>query len=363
MRALPILLIVLLAGLASASLRAAEIIIRTADGQVLQGEHLGTSGKKVRLRTAYGEISIPEKNIVTISAAPVASKPPETPDAPETAKKEAAPPEEDLKFETLKAPNVLSLLTARAPAAPVPARSQQQELHRLARNFGDSSAPSRNKIIRNLQDYGQMAYPFIEAAYVEPAEMDDRVDLLRAVAVPGRPFSAAILAPAHKRCLEAMTRAAEDPPPLPPDHKSRRDRDQPLGKADQLRNAASRVLTVEGYAATAGGPFNALFLWQICVERYTSEKTDALLMGAARDAARLAETAADATRSKSSWTAADRVLVAEQALPWLFKENPDLKSISAELLKKILPPSHPKWDAPQADWVRWWQTAREKLAR
>lgn len=347
---------------------AAEIIVRTNDGQTIQGEHLGTVDKKVKLRTKYGEISIPEKSIVTISAAPVSEKPAEEEVKEPVAKVEPKEPREpavadDLRFELVKPPNVLSLVAARAGAPVEPTKSQQQELHRAIRNFGDSSDSSRNKIIRTLQTYGPVAYPYIDAAYNETGEIDDRVDLLRAVAVPGRPFSTPIIANTHKRAMTLMARVADEPPELPPEYISRRDRDRPRGKAEYVKDAAANVLALEGYASTAGGPFNALYLLQVYIDRYTNEKVDPLLVNAARDAVRLAETAADANKSKSAWTGPDKILVAEQVFPWMFKDNADMKTIATELLKKLLPTGHPKWDATQTEWVTWWQSAKEKLTK
>ena len=86
-----------------------------------------------------------------------------------------------------------------------------------------------------------------------------------------------------------------------------------------------------------------------------------MLNDISRDRSRLALTAADAARSSSSWTAADRIMLSELMFPLLSKENEEFKSLARELLKKILPAGYPKWDATQDEWVAWWEKAKIKL--
>ncbi len=351
-----LLIVLMLAGAVSA----AEIQIKTVDGQTIQGEHLGTQNGVVKLRTAYGVISIPEKNVVTVSMAPASDKPKSKP-APEEPVSPAAPQ----TFPLVKPPNMQSLVAKRLAEKPVqePDKRDRQELHRAIRNFADSSDSSRQKIIKQLQGYGPGAYEYINAAYAEPFEFDDKVDLLRTLAVPGRALTAAIFAGTHEQAVRLMDRTATEPPAAPPDYLSKRERERPQGKSEQLKAAAANVLKVEEYASTAGGPYNSLFLLEIYKKRYTAEQVDPLLNNISRDSTRLGATGADAGRAKSSWTAEDRVLLAEQVFPLVFRDNEDLKSLATALLKKILPSGHPQWDASQAEWAEWWESAKDKLVK
>ncbi len=350
-----ILFTTLLCGAASA----AEIQVKTVDGQVVQGEHLGTKDGVVKIRTSYGVISIPEKDVVTVSAAPASEKPKSS----KPGRTASDAPQAPATFAPVKTPNVQSLVAQKQAENPIPDPNNRdrQELHRLIRNFAESSDASRTKIIKQLQSYGPVAYEFISAAYTESNDFNDRVDLMRALAVPGRALTATIFAEAHAQAVLLMDRTATDPPTQPQDYLSKRERERPQGKAAQLKVDAANVLAIEQYASTAGGPYNCLFLLETYKKRYSAEKVDPLLNDAARDAARLAASGADAGRSKSSWSNEDRVILAEQVFPLLFRDNDDLKTIATDLLKKILPAGYPKWDAPQSEWTEWWAGAKAKL--
>jgi len=350
--------IVALSSGAVQTLGAAEIQIKTADGQTLQGEHLGTREGIVKLRTGFGVVNIPENKIVTITAVK----------SVEPIKKEGEPAGEaqSATFPEVKAPTLPSLVSKRlAGLKEAPYRKDDRiELHRMVRNFVESTDSSKQKIVRRLKDYGTAADPFIDAAYTDSEEVPEKVELLGAAAAPGRNLSVMLFVHAHAAAKTRMLRVADEPPALPPDYVSKRDRESPRGKADFLKLAAGYVLTIEGYASTAGGPFNALFLIDVYKRRYTSEEEDPLLINIGRDKTRLAATASDATRSKSTWTADDRIMLAEQVFPWLFRDNDDLNGLAQELLKKILPANHPqKWDAPEEEWVAWWEKAKEEIRK
>lgn len=347
------LLIFAASSLLMGRISAAELQARTVDGQTLQGEYIGTENNVVKLRSKYGVINIPSRDIVTLTAvaAPAKAK------GDEAAATETAVAENALVFKEPKMPNLMSLVASRLADAAIgePNKSERQELYRVLRNFGESSDKAREKIIRKIQDLGVMAYPYVAATYNQPFEIGDKVDLLRAFAVPDSPFTAGIFAEAHNTAVAVMNRIADAPPLLPPEYPSKREREMPNGKAQQLKIAATDVLLLEGYSSISGGPFNALFLLDVYRSRYDKNSTDALLNDIARDSARFADTGSDALRSNSSWTAADRLMIAEQVLPLLFKDNEDYKTLAREMLKKILPPAHPKFDAPESTWFEWWQ--------
>src|SRR5258706_15909158 len=67
----------LLAGLIAlcAGVRAADLQGKTIDGQVIQGEYLGTENNFLRLKTVYCTVSIPAKDIVTLTAVSIQEKP------------------------------------------------------------------------------------------------------------------------------------------------------------------------------------------------------------------------------------------------------------------------------------------------
>ncbi|HYF50851.1 MAG TPA: hypothetical protein VEJ63_15660 [Planctomycetota bacterium] len=348
--------VIVLLALAGGAAFAADIQLKTADGQTLQGEHLGTRDGIVKLRTSFGVVNIPENKIVTITA--IKSTEPAKEKKEEGAETAATFPE-------VKPPVLTQLVSKRLAGRKEPSyrKDERIELHRMVRNFAESSNASRQKIVRRLKDYGTTADPFIDAAYNEIDEIPEKVELLAAAAQPGRNLSVLLFLHAHDAAKAYMKRVADEPSALPPDYVSKRDRESPLDKADLLKAAAGYVLTVEGYASTAGGPLNALFLLDVYRKRYTSDEEDPLLIDLGRDKSRLAATGNDATRSKSAWTGEDRILLAELVFPWLFRDNADLKSLSQELLKKILPSGHPKWDAPEEDWVAWWEEAKEGLRK
>ena len=368
--------------------RAAEMQVKTVDGQTVQGEYLGTDNGIIKLRSKFGVLEIAAKDVVSMKevavgkrVAPAQPEPKEEDKKEEAATPPAPPPEPEpaapapnpapasapahpaRTFPEPRLPDVVALANARAARFPVPEadKNARQEIFRALRNFPDTNAGARRKIVRTLQDYGRMAEPFIAPAFPSPAEIYERVDILEALAVPGRTFSTPMFAETHKVALAAMDQTDTGPPPMPPEYISRRDRDRPMLRSDLLKLAAANVLDIEGYASTAGGPFNALFLLDIYKKRYTSEKTSPLLLSVARDRTRLAATAADANRSRSSWTRDDKVMLDELALPLLFKDNDDLAVLAKDFLTRLLPSGHPKWDAPQDDWVTWWEKAKEKM--
>jgi hypothetical protein len=349
------LLLALLLACAAARVAASDIQIKTSDGQTVQGEHLGTKDGMVKLKTAYGIVSIPEKNVVTITAAKASER-----SEPGIAEQAA------VRFAEQKFPSLASLVARRLgdQVEPDYRKDERQELIRMMRNYASSVDSSRAKIVRRLKDYGTAADPFIDSAYTTVNELPEKTDLLQAAAVPGRNLSVMLFVHSHDVAKSYMQQISDSPLPPPPDYLTKRERENPRVKGDLLRTAANYVLTIEGYAATAGGPFNALFLIDTYRQRYTSDKEDPLLINAGRDRSRLASTANDIGRSRgSSWTPQDRVLLAEQVFPWLFRDNDELKSIGQEFLKKILPSDHPKWDATEDEWVRWWQDAREKILK
>jgi len=351
----------------------AELQIRTTDGQTVQGEYLGTDNKLVKIRTKFGVVQIPSKDIVTLTAvappaaaAPAAGAVPgETPQAPVVATgvplgigDVTAP-----AFPEVKRVDFISLEANRAALFPPGelSKGERQELSRAIRNFSDSTELSRKKIIRSLQGFGRAAYPFIAAAYTLPAELGDRIELLEALAVPGSPFTASTFAESHAASRASYAGTASLPPPPPPDYPSRRDR-IPSRSAD-LKGAARDVLDIENYASIAGGPFNALMLVEIYVERYSAEKVDPLVSDVARDRVRLAATAADAGKTRTSWSGADRAMLADQLLPLLFKPSEELQLLPRDMLKKILPTGYPKWDAGPTEWSEWWSKKRADVEK
>ncbi len=345
--------------------RAAELQAKTIDGQVIQGEYLGTENDIVRLKTLYGTVSIPSKNIVSLQAVNQPEKPDEA-GAVAPANAEPAVPliiEPETKgppliFREPKAVNLTAWIVSRTPTIPEAVRGDRLELFRLVRNFGDSSDASRQKIIRALGNFGLMAYPFIEGSYNTPNDLNDKVDLLQAVASAHKPYTAQLFLPVHAQLLNEMSRIGNEPPQLPPELITKR---QYIPTRNQrLRGTARNVRAVEGFAATCGGPFNAQFLLNVYKDRYAGD-SDALLKDSGADRARLAATAADHKNSASGWTAPDRVQLIETALPLYFKDNEDLRGIAEDFLKKLLPDRHPKWDAPQAEWVEWWASQRDKM--
>ena len=118
--------------------RSADLQAKTIDGQVIQGEYLGTANNIVRIKTNYGVVSIPSKNIVTLLAVEI----PDKPAGPPTIKDDD-PNLDAMVFKPPQSVNVTSLLAARMPRIPEADVRSRLELFRCIRNFGDSSDVSR----------------------------------------------------------------------------------------------------------------------------------------------------------------------------------------------------------------------------
>lgn len=346
----------------------AEVQVRTVDGQTLQGEYINTENGSVRLRTRFGLLQIPAKDVVTINAAPPGSAAPAAPSAirdENTAAKtdSSATPAPALTFPKTKKPDIKALLAKRATPFPEPDKQDRIELHRLTRNFFDSSDRSRNEIIQRLKRYGTMAYPFIAGSYTHPTDLFVRTELLHALAVPGSPLTAGIFQDAHEAAIASYGSTLDTPPPPPPDYLSKRDRERLRSGVSAAKQMAAAVLDIENSASVAGGPLNALLLLSAYEQRYEADTTDALLWNISRDRDHLADAAADATKTRGSWTIEDRILLAEESFPLLFRDDENLRTLPRDLLKKILPQGYPKWDAPQDQWVEWWDHAKAKLLK
>ena len=108
--------------------------------RLIQGEYLGTVENFVRIRTAYGTVSIPQKNVVTLLAVNSAAPPAPadgTPEIVEGAKliAPAAPAATEPVVEALrfKAPpdvSLSSLLAARMPRLAEPPTQARSEMLR-----------------------------------------------------------------------------------------------------------------------------------------------------------------------------------------------------------------------------------------
>ncbi len=358
-----------------------EYQVSTTDGQVVRGEYLGTEREQVRLRTQFGIVQIPQAKVQSMNRvgpagatgaeapAPDAERPrpkdappPPPTDTPRTkdAPAPAAEKPKDLKFREPPKPDLAELVALRSDVRPPPepSKAERQEIFRLIRNFAETNPTFRKRSIKTLQGYGRTVYPFIAPAYTAPQDLPLRIELLEVLSGPGNALAASIFSDAHRQAQAAMDSTAANPPPPPPQYETQRDRQRPIMRAEYVRMAADDVLRVEGYASTAGGPFNALFLLDTYRKRYGGHQTEPLLSNLRRDVLRLGAAGADAKRANSAWTPADKIMLAEMLLPLLFNANDDLKDLPKELLKKILPTGHPKWDDSETDWVEWFEDVR-----
>ncbi len=332
---------------------AADLQAKTTDGQVVQGEYLGTENNVVRIKTSYGIVSIPSKNIVSLVAV-------NSPDKSAPATQDANANLDALVFKEPLNVTLTSLLAARMPSIPEPDGRSRIELFRCIRNFSDSSDNSRQRIVRILGNYGLMAYPFIEGTHNAPNDLDDKVELIQAVAGPRRPYGAQIFAATHANAMSELSRTAYLPPQLPYEVATRGN--YAPTREERIKTIAREIRIIEGYAAASGGPFNALFLLNIYKSRYNGD-ADVLLKNIATDRARLAVVATDYKSPASGWTTPDRVLVIDMSFPLYFRDNEDIQNLAQELLKKLLPDKHPAWDAPQAEWFQWWSKQRGELLK
>ena len=337
---------------------ASEVQIKTTDGQTITGEFLGTTDGIIKVRSKYGEISIPSKDVLTLVKAPDAPAPAD----PKAKKDPNAVEAPAVKFPEGKDVNLIALLASRVPEPPEPTKQQRQEIFRCIRNFRDSSDKSRAKSIEILKGFGETAYPFISSDYTTVDDLEDKIQMLAAVAVPGSPYTAGIFSKTHATALTEFKRLAAADPTPPPDYPTKKERDQPNPQTGDIKAAARRVLAIEADASAAQGPFNTLFLFQVYKARYTGE-TDVLLHDIGHDRALMGAVAGDAGASKSEWQGNDRVILAESALPLLFKDNDDLKEIAQALLKQILPSNHPKFTASEEEWFTWWTKNKDRIEK
>ena len=209
-----------------------------------------------------------------------------------------------------------------------------------------------------MANYGLMAYPYIDGAYTGTNDLDDKVELIQAVVGPRRPYCTQILMSVHGNLMAEISRTASLPPDLPYEITVKR---APIAtRENRMRVLAHDCREVEGYAAASGGPFNALFLLNLYKLRYSGE-ADALLKNLSADRARLSAVAVDCKSIANGWTPPDRVLLIDTVFPWLYQDNDDLVSLGQEILKKLLPEHHPKWEAPQAEWFQWWMKHRKEI--
>jgi hypothetical protein len=352
------LLALFTACMAAGLARASDVQIKTADGETIQGEFLGTQDGVIKVRSKYGEVSIPAKDVITMIKAPDAAAPADSKKKKANADPESAP----IKFPEPRDVNLIALLAARTPDPPVPTAVQRQEILRYIHNFRGSTDKYRTKAINVLQDFGEMAYPYFAGEYVTADDLDDKVQLLAAVAVPGSPYTAGIFAKTHAMAITEFNKASSDAPTQLPNFVTKKEREGANPQTAQLKAAAIRVLAIEADASVAQGPFNTLFLFQIYKARYSAE-ANALLNDPNRDRVLLGAAASDAGKSDSEWRGSDRVMFAEQAFPLLFQDNADLKSIAEELLKRVLPAAHPKFTASEEEWFNWWAKNKEKVEK
>jgi hypothetical protein len=329
---------------------ASEVQVKTNDGQIISGEYLGTEDGVVKVHSRYGDINIPSKDVLAIvkAADTVSDKP----------KSDAG---SEQFFQTPKDVNITALMATRAPQPAELARKDRIALSIAVENFKNSSPKLEAKYLSTLRSYGTAAYPFIASAYNEPLDLDTKIHLLAAVSESNSPYTAGIFADTHAVAWDVFSHSLVEPP-ISPDDSFKVERVAVAGKREEMKSLAGQVLAVEALAAQAGGPFNTLFLFQIYKRRYSSE-LNPLLSDARRDSNFLTVASADAWKADAAWTGADRVDLAERALPLLFKDNEDLKTIARELLKRLLPSTHPKWNAPQEEWFTWWTKNRDKVEK
>lgn len=327
---------------------ASEVQLRTNDGQTIQGEYLGTEDGIVKIRSKYGVLSVPTKDVLSLGKAPDPGA--QSSGKPAVVDANTAP---EQLFPTIPDKNITALMATRAPPAPEPTRAERTVLSIAVQNLKNSPPNLDAKYLAQLRQYGAKAYPFVASAYTDPLDLDVRVHMVSALAESDSPYTAGIFADTHATAWEVFNHALVEPP-APADNLIHVERVVVVGKREDLKTLAGQLLSIEAFASQAGGPFNTLFLFQIFKKRYAAE-SNPLLCDAKRDAGFLLVAAGDANNADSAWTGADRVDLAERAFPLLFKDNEDLQTIARALLERVLPQKgHPKWSAPQSEWYAWW---------
>ena len=324
--------------------RAYEIEVHTNDGQLLQGAYVGMDQNVLRMRTGVGDFLIGMGDIATTTNVPAPGAA-----IPCSACASGAcpllPEAQPLDVRMLAAARLEGLNGGLA-------NGDQREVLRAIRDFRFSSFPERKIAI--LRGYGLQAYPFLAAAYAQSFELQTKVNLLQTVAVRGESLSAGLLAQTHATAELVFRVTVASPPPQPPRYLTNRVRwVSPQDPGQSLQLVAGNLLQLEEYAATAGGPLNALFLWQTYRSRYSDPQSSPFLADLDRDRARLVATAQDASRHGSAWTASERALVVDQVLPAFFRCDDTSRELAQALLSRILPARHPKWSASEAEWAAW----------
>jgi len=336
---------------------AAEVELRTADGQTLKGEILSVNAKEIELKSSFGTLKIPRASVANPEVLePFLLKPAVTQRLPLTGSGE------------LDEKKILALAAARAPT-PRPSAKESAEIARLAGQYEEAVPVERARILEKLRAHGPKVTEYLSRTLQRREDLTVRVPLLEVAAQRGHEALIPVLEETHATAITAyLEKIKEKPGKI--DYFDTRSPARALTK-DELKKQAQElkncVLALEQYAAEVAGVGGALLLWKAYRDRYSGEKTE--LNERERDTALLLAAMLDNPKPAKGEDAGlrlnflERALLIEKMIPHATGTSKEAARVAQTALACLLPPGAPAWTAPPEDWQGWWHLARLEMLK
>ena len=248
--------------------------------------------------------------------------------------------------------------------------SDQERLRMVIRDFRHTDHAVCG---RELRQHTPEVNALIAGSYLDPIDIQIKIDLWAEVAGPKNPDAAVGLFDTYR----ALTNLAK--PVLVPYvkdagaavvHRTIPDSDAETNKKSfSSRDLRDMIETTEGLIARCPSAAAAIFLMKIYADRYS--EAEAPMRDAKRDRHRLVEACGgnpdkfdeDKPRTWTSiLTARQRATIVEKLIPYIEHKNDSRRQIARNGLMVCVPPrSHPAWDAGRYEWDRWWASYKEKM--
>lgn len=344
----------------AAGLWAADVELQTSDGQTVRGSLVKAGEEEVELKTDFGMVRIPRKQI-------------KNPEAIDAALAEAKRPPAKAVLAGGRL-NEEGILAGRAKAADAGKLTGKEnaEAARLVGRFGDALGLEQDQIVQRLRELAPRVNELVGIAYKRPVEIETRARLISALAVRGNVGAMPILRLTHEDLYKAWERKLAETP----DKNSFFDRGaRKVNTKEEIRRQAKLMAdllpVLEGNAAEIGGADALLFLARIYRDRY-GNKEQKILHDRDRDTLHLLYAAVDdpgiVLAKKQAplsvhWTPEERALAIEKLITHLEAPPKDYAKMLFPALGTLLPPGHPDFVAVDADWQAWWGEARAAVLK
>lgn len=344
----------------AAGLWAADVELQTSDGQTVRGSLVKAGEEEVELKTDFGIVKIPRKQI-------------KNPEAIDAAQAEAKRPPAKAVLAGGRL-NEEGILTGRARAADAGKLTGKEnaEAARLVGRFGDALGLEQDQIVQRLRELVPRVNELVNLAYKRPVEIETRARLMAALAVRGNVSAMPILRQTHEDLYKAWERKLDETP----DKNSFFDRGaRKVNTKEEIRRQAKLMAdllpVLEGNAAEIGGADAMLFLARAFRDRYGNKELKEL-HNRDRDTLHLLYAAVDepgvVLAKKQAplnvhWTPEERALAIEKLIAHLEAPPKDYAKMLFPALGTLLPPGHPDFVAAAADWQDWWGEARAAVLK